>query len=296
VVGLLPTRGRVSRHGMMRSSPSLDAAGPMACTVRDCAALFSVVAGSDPTDPTTAKRPFALRNSWWSRSLRSRRIVIPKDTLLETLAPAARIAFDAAVQVLSREGVDIAAIDLPDWEGLNAITAIVFVSEVAATHQRRLAADPDAYLPEIRERMAAGFLYPAVDYLDALRIRARLTRAFVETVFARAEGLLLPSATDVAPRLDEVLPGAARARYDAGAHTLATPADPGRFTRAFNYLGLPALALPAGFSPDDLPIGIQIAGPPFAEATLFELGHGFQRATDYHLRAPTLATNAATTN
>ena len=206
-----------------------------------------------------------------------------------------RIAFDAAVRVLSREGVDIAAIDLPDWDGLNAITAIVFAAEVAATHRQSLATDPDAYLPEVRERMAAGFLYPAVDYLDALRMRARLTRAFVETVFARAEALLLPSATDVAPRLDEILPGAARARYDAGAHTLGTPADPGRFTRAFNYLGLPALALPAGFSPDGLPIGMQLVGPPFAEATLFELGHGFQRATDYHLRVPTLATNIAAT-
>ena len=72
VVGLLPTRGRVSRHGMMRSSPSLDAAGPMARTVRDCAALFAVVAGSDPTDPTTAERPFALRASSWTRSLRGR--------------------------------------------------------------------------------------------------------------------------------------------------------------------------------------------------------------------------------
>ncbi len=294
VVGLLPTRGRVSRQGMMRSSPSLDAAGPLARTVRDCAALFTVVAGSDPVDPTTVKRTFAMRDASWRRSLRNRRIVIPKDKLLETLSPAVRSAFDAAVRIFSGEGVNIAAIDLPDWDALNAITAIVFASEVAATHQRSLAADPDAYSPEVRERMAAGLLYPASDYLDALRLRARLTCAFVETVFAGAEVLLLPSAADVAPRLDEVLPGAARARYDAGAYTLATAADPGRFTRAFNYLGLPALALPAGFSPDGLPVGIQIAGPPFAEATLFEFGHAFQRVTDHHLRAPALATNDAT--
>lgn len=73
--------------------------------------------------------------------------------------------------------------------------------------------------------------------------------------------------------------------------TLGTPEDPGRFTRAFNYLGLPALALPAGFSPDGLPIGVQIVGPPFAEAALFEFGHGFQRVTDHHLHSPNLETD-----
>jgi len=136
--------------------------------------------------------------------------------------------------------------------------------------------------------MAAGFIYPAADYIDALRLRARLTRDFVQTVFADADALLLPAATDIAPRLDEVIPSSAKPRYDAGAHTLATPTDPGRFMRVFNYLGLPALALPAGFSPKGLPVGIQLAGPPFAEATLFALGHGFQRVTDHHLRHPPL--------
>ena len=288
VVGLLPTRGRVSRHGMMPSSPSLDAAGPMARTVRDCATLFDVVAGSDPADTTTSKRAFAMSPTAWTRPLRGRRIAVPKDPQLETLAPAVRGAFDAAMQVFSREGVAIDAIDLPDWDALNAITAIVFASEVAATHQARLAADPDAYSPEVRARMAAGFVYPAADYIDALRLRARLTRDFVQTVFAGADALLLPAATDIAPRLDEILPGAAKPRYDAGAHTLATSADPGRFMRVFNYLGLPALALPAGFSPQGLPVGIQLAGPPFAEPTLFALGHGFQRVSDHHLRSPAL--------
>jgi Asp-tRNA(Asn)/Glu-tRNA(Gln) amidotransferase A subunit family amidase len=90
----------------------------------------------------------------------------------------------------------------------------------------------------------------------------------------------------VAPRLDEVMPGAAQRRYDAGAYTLATAADPGRFTRALNYLGLPALALPGGFSEAGLPLGIQLAGRPFAEATLFALGEGFQQATGHHRRLP----------
>jgi aspartyl-tRNA(Asn)/glutamyl-tRNA(Gln) amidotransferase subunit A len=276
----------------MPSSPALDGAGPMARTVRDCAVLFAAVAGHDPADADTARRPFAPSEAMWTRPLRSRRIARPRPELLETLAPAARAAFEAAAEALSRDGAAIVDADLPHWDAINALTAIVFATQVAATHRRRLAADPDAYSPEVRERMAAGFLYPAIDYLDALRVRARVTRGFVDCVFAQADALLLPCATDVAPRLDEVLPGAARARYDAGAHTLATPADPGRFTRAFNYLGLPALALPAGFSQEGLPLGIQLVGRPFAEATLFELGHGFQRVTDHHRRIPALCAGA----
>jgi aspartyl-tRNA(Asn)/glutamyl-tRNA(Gln) amidotransferase subunit A len=112
-------------------------------------------------------------------------------------------------------------------------------------------------------------------------------------VFVRAEAVLLPAAPDVAPRLDEVMPGAAARRYDAGAFTLATAADPGRFTRAFNYLGLPALALPAGFSREGLPLGIQLAGRPLAEPALFALGAAFQDLTDHHDRRPPTPGRAA---
>ena len=283
VTGLLPTPGRISRHGMMRSSASLDAAGPMARTARDCAMLFAAVAGADPDDEATVDLPLAARSA---ATLRNRTIARPPDAQLASLSSDARLAFDQAAKTFAAEGVNIVEIELPAWETLNALTAIVFASEVAAAHRRRLADDPGAYSPEVRERMAAGFIYPAADYLDALRIRARMTRAFVETEFARADALLLPCSPDVAPRLDEVLPGSARRRYDAGAHTLATAADPGRFTRALNYLGLPALAAPAGFSRAGLPLGIQLAGRPFAEATLFALGEAFQQATDHHRRLP----------
>ncbi|MCW5772785.1 MAG: amidase [Rhodospirillaceae bacterium] len=284
IVGLLPTRGRLSRHGMMRSSPSLDAAGPMARNVRDCAALFAAVAGPDPADPDTATRPYRAEAVQWTRALSGRRIARPKDVLLDSLAPEARDTFEAAVETLRREGAEIRFTDLPEWDALNAITAIVFATEVAATHRHDLAAAADFFSPEVRERMAAGFAYDGIDYLDALRLRGRLTRHFVAASIGDADALILPSATDVAPRLDEVMPGADRARYDAGAHTLATPADPGRFTRVFNYLGLPALALPAGLSAAKLPLGIQIAGRPFAEATLFEIGDTFERATGFARR------------
>lgn len=285
VVGLLPTRGTLSRHGMMRSSPSLDAAGPMARSAEDCALIHAAVAGPDPRDPDCVL-PTAAAAVPDAPALRGRTIARLGDAPLASISGEARLAYEAAAEALRAGGAALVATELPAWDALNALAAIVFASEVAATHRRRLAAEPEAYSPEVRERMAAGFVHPAADYLDALRVRARMTRLFVEAVFARADALLLPAAPDVAPRLDEVMPGAAPRRYDAGAFTLATPADPGRFTRAFNYLGLPALAVPAGFSRAGLPLGVQLAGRPLSEPALFAIGAAFQRITGHHARRP----------
>jgi aspartyl-tRNA(Asn)/glutamyl-tRNA(Gln) amidotransferase subunit A len=287
VVGLLPTRGTISRFGMMRSSPSLDAAGPLARTALDCGLIYAAVAGPDPRDPD-ADMPMRPMMTAAGATLRGRVIARLAEAPLASVSAEARQAYASAAAALREAGATIVETDLPDWDALNALTAIVFASEVAATHRRRLAAEPEAYSPEVRERIAAGFVHPAADYIDALRIRPRMTRRFVEAVFARAEALLLPAAPDVAPRLDEVMPGATARRYDAGAFTLATPADPGRFTRAFNYLGLPALALPAGFSRPGLPLGVQLVARPLGEPTLIEIGRAFQEITDHHKRRPGL--------
>jgi aspartyl-tRNA(Asn)/glutamyl-tRNA(Gln) amidotransferase subunit A len=218
--------------------------------------------------------------------LAGRVIARPPAGQLVSISSEARTVFEQAAETLRSHGSEIVEITLPEWDALNALTAIVFASEVAATHRSRLAADPGAYSPEVRERMAAGFVYGATDYFDALRVRARLTRGFVAAVFARADALLLPSAPDTAPLLDEVLPGVAVRRYDAGAYTLATSADPGRFTRALNYLGLPALALPAGFAGEGVPVGVQLVGRPFGDGALFAIGEAFQQVTDHHRRRP----------
>jgi aspartyl-tRNA(Asn)/glutamyl-tRNA(Gln) amidotransferase subunit A len=287
VVALLPTPGTISRFGMMRSSPSLDAAGPMARTALDCGLIYAAVAGPDPRD-LAAAMPILPVVTATGATLRGRTLARVAEAPLASVSPEGRQAYERASVALREAGAALVETDLPDWDALNALTAIVFTSEVAATHRQRLAAEPAAYSPEVRERMAAGFVHPAPDYIDALRLRARMTQRFVEVVFARADALLLPAAPDVAPRLDEVMPGAAARRYDAGAFTLATPADPGRFTRAFNYLGLPALALPAGFSRAGLPLGIQLVARPLGEPTLFELGRMFQEITDHHKRRPRL--------
>ena len=193
------------------------------------------------------------------------------------LLPNLRDSYLAAAQTYASLGVELIEIDLVDFEPLSALAALVFASEAAATHARALRERGNEMEPQIRERLLQGFAYPAAAYIEAINARAARMRRFVDDVFANAEILLLPSVPDIAPRLADVM---------AGTPPIATPLEPGYFMRAINYLGLPALAVPCGFPAEGLPLGFQLVGRPFAEGTLLNCGHVFQRETDFHEKVP----------
>ncbi len=278
VVGLLPTHGRLSRHGMLGSSATVDAPGPMARAVADVARLLSVLAGPDSADPGCSSHPTRDYEAVLETTIAGCRIGIADDALIADLPADLRDAYLAAIQVFGALGADTVAVDLIELEPLSAVAVMVFASEAAATHTQALREHGDDIEPQVRERLLQGFAYPAAAYIEAVNARSAEARRFVATVLGEAEALLLPAATDVAPRADDVLDGIP---------PLATKLDPGYFMRAFNYLGLPALAVPCGFSdnassqdsPQGLPIAFQLVGRPFAEATLLNLGHLFQRET-----------------
>ncbi len=288
VVGLVPTAGRVSRAGMTLSSPSLDVAGPMARCVRDAARLFDVVAGHDRTDPDTNPRGTPHAEARLDQPVGAVTVVVPPPRLLDGLSPAARAAVEDAAKTFRDFGWELTERDLPDLDALNALTAIVFLAEAAATHRDRLRTRADDFHPEVRDRLLPGLAIPEDQYRRALAARAAACTDFCATVFDGAHLLLLPSAPDVAPRFDDVI---AVEGSERAVRSLATGADPGRFTRAINYLGLPALALPAGLSragpPDGgLPVGIQLVGRPFDEGLLLAAGHRFEEAAGFADRLP----------
>ncbi len=288
VVGLVPTQGRVSRANMMLASPSLDIAGPMARSARDCARLLTVIAGHDDADSHSAALPARNYETGIETPIRGLTLACPDDAFLAPLPPEIRAAFDAAAANFRALGAQIDVVAIPDWDALNAATAIVHLVEAAAAHRDMLRSHWDDYLPEIRDRILAGFAHDRGDYRTTLAARGRALRDFAGAVLARRAALLFPSAPVVAPSLAALAPqGAVGDTVDA-IRALASAADPGRFTRAINYLGLPALALPAGFSAGGLPLGIQLVGHPFDEAMLLRLGYAFQQATDHHRRAPAL--------
>ena len=277
VVGLLPTHGRLSRHRMLGSSRTVDAPGPMARTVADCAVLLGLLAGHDAADPWSSHHPAADYSGQLDDLIAGKTIGIVGDVLLAKLPPNLRDSYLAAAQTYASLGVELIEIDLVDFEPLSALAALVFASEAAATHARALRERGDDMEPQIRERLLQGFAYPAAAYIEAINARAARTRRFVDDVFANADILLLPSVPDIAPRRADVM---------AGTPPIATPLEPGYFMRAINYLGLPALAVPCGFSAEGLPLGFQLVGRPFAEGTLLNCGHVFQRETDFHEKVP----------
>ena len=268
IVGLLPTPGLLSRYGMALTSPTLDQPGPMARSVRDIARLLNVLAGRDPADPATRRRPVADYERGLGRGLRRLRVAFAPETLA-TIDPALRPVLARALDTLRSAGVRIVEIPLPSvFTAAHADAGTVFLFEAARTHARVLSRHADELHPEIRARIERGRAIPRGHYRDALARRAATAAAFADHVFRRAPAFLLPAAPIVAPTLAAL----------AGPDPALAAADPGRFTRAFNYLGLPALAVPAGLTADGLPVGLQLIGPPFAEATLLRIGAAFERA------------------
>lgn len=279
VVGLAPTQGCVSRHGMALGSESLDVIGPMARTVQDCAWLLSAIAGPDSRDSHASARlapdfPGALE-----RPLRGRRLGIVRE-LPEVREDVARLLADAAA-VFADLGAALVEVALPDLDAINALATIVFVSEAAAHHRVVLRERWEEIHPEVRSRLLLAHALPDGSYPRALAARPGILRRFCARVFAGADVMLLPSAPAAAPEFAAILQSGSTDVQDS-----ATSDDPGRYTRGINYLGLPALALPAGFDGGGMPLGLQLVGKPFGEALLLNFGHQYQCATDWHRRRP----------
>jgi aspartyl-tRNA(Asn)/glutamyl-tRNA(Gln) amidotransferase subunit A len=279
VVGIKPTYGRVSRAGAMPLSWSLDHLGPMARTVRDAALMLELIAGRDAHDATSSARPVRALLAALEDPAGGLRVALPENYYFDGVTAEVRAAVEVAARVLASLGARVQPVRLPDPATLNDVANILARSESAAIHARVLRERPHELGPAVRSRLEVGLHVSAHDYLQAGRLRARLTREFVAEVFAEVDVVLAPAIPEPAPALDTVTAG---------------PADEivrrmGRFsrlTRPFNVLGLPVVTLPCGFASDGRPLGMQIAGRPFDEATVLRLAHAYEQATDWHLRRP----------
>jgi aspartyl-tRNA(Asn)/glutamyl-tRNA(Gln) amidotransferase subunit A len=277
LTGLKTTYGLVSLAGVVPLSATLDSIGPLAHSVDDVAVLTAAMAGPDLRDPTTQGQPrvdFAAALAG-EPDLAGRRItcLAPESLPAGTAADVLRV-FDDAVTALRDLGavVDVARFPF-DFAELAARNGRIIAAEAYTVH-RTYIADPALPIdPWVRRRMLSGEAISAADYLDELEARRRAMAEFADWMRGR-DALLTPTLPITAAVLVEV---------DEATTPLAT------FTRAANYLGGCALSLPAGHARDGLPIGVQLMGAPFADATLVRLGRAFQLATDWHLRRPDLS-------
>jgi aspartyl-tRNA(Asn)/glutamyl-tRNA(Gln) amidotransferase subunit A len=282
IVGLKPTYGRVSRAGAMPLSWSNDHVGPMARTVRDCARLLQVMAGADPLDPTASPAPVPDYLASLGGGLAGLRVGLVENFFFQGVHAEMEAAVRAAVDVVARLGARVSELRVPDPQTTSDITNLISRAEASTIHARLLRERPHEIQPVVRARLELGTRIPAYDYLQALRLRARLARAFITEVFAQVDVLVAPVIPEPAPPLDHATEGPV--------HELV--ARQGRFsrlTRPFNGLGLPALSVPCGFSSAGLPLAFQIVGRPFDERTVLRLGDAYQHATDWHTQRPALS-------
>ncbi len=280
VTGFKTTVGRVSRAGAMPLSQSLDTVGPLAQTVEDCALLTGLMAGADPEDLTASTRPVPDYMAAAKGSLRGLRIGVPTAFYVDDLDAEVARVLDDTIATLRKEGAEIVKVELPDQRQLTAACQLVLATEAAAFHKRWLIERPQDYGPQVLMRLQNGLAIPAVSYLEAMRWRGPALAAYLAAV-AGTDAVLAPVAPMPAPTIAESDVGNS---IDAEAVIQRIT----KFTRPINYLGLPSLSIPTGFTKAGLPVGMQLIGRAFDEAMLVRIGAAFQRATDFHARVPEL--------
>ena len=281
VVGLKPSEGLISRHGIMELSKTMDTVGPLCRTVRDAARMTRVMAGHDPGDSASVQRQVPDYESGLEQGVKGIRIGVPTSWAYELATDETRKLMDENLGVLREAGAETVEVPVPDMQRISNLSNVVFTSEAAALHERWLAERPDDYQAQVRNRYEPGLHVRATRYLQALQGRAAVLREFTDTVFSRADVLHTPA-----------LPFAVSTRSDtdlaAGDAMAGMVAGISWCTRPTNYLGIPALVVPCGFTENGLPAAFQLMGPPFAEEMLFRIGHAYQSATDWHTHSPPL--------
>jgi aspartyl-tRNA(Asn)/glutamyl-tRNA(Gln) amidotransferase subunit A len=278
VTGLKNTVGRVSRAGAMPLSQSLDTVGPLARSAEDCALLLGLMAGADPEDPTTIAGPLPDYMAATRALIKGLTIGVPSAFYVDDLDSEVARILEETVAVLKREGANVVTVDLPDQRQLTAACQLVLAVEAAAFHKRWLIERPQDYGPQVLMRLQNGLAIPGVTYLEAMRWRGPALAAHLAAV-AGVDAVIAPVAPVAAPTIAESDVGNSP---DAEAVIQRLT----RFTRPVNYLGLPSLSIPSGFTRGGLPVGMQLIGRAFDEAMLLRIGAAFQRATDFHTRAP----------
>ncbi len=279
IVGLRPTYGRVSRHGVFPRAWSLDTVGPMARTAEDAALLLQAIAGADPLDSAAEDVPVPDYRTALLRPLTGVRIGVPKSAYYTEIDSGIGSLLEASRAELARLGAELVEIETPDPAPLTALAVAIGRAEGAAIHGEWLASRPGDYGPGIREALEVGLFVPATRYIDALRQRGPLLKRWLDEVWSKVELLHVPVYGQPTPTLE-------KAAADAGSPHASDMF--GRFTWPFGFLGLPSIVVPMGFQQDGMPAGMQLVGRPFAEALLLNAAHLYQRATGWHEKAPPL--------
>lgn len=279
VTGLKPTLGRISLHGAARRSWSADHPGPLARTAEDCGLMLQTLASQDAADPITRDVPVPDYTADLRTDLKGIRIGVGVGEPFDNIHPDVAALHTEAIAVLRDLGAEIVEIDAPGAALANNLQQTLIKPEITAMMSDLVRRGATEITPEVLGTQDEGYLVPATRYLEAKALRAPLLDRYVRSIFGQVDVLLTPSLGGPVPTVEEM------ASSDVATISARYTADL-RVIRFANYFGTPAMSVPCGFTPDGLPNGFQLHGPPFAEQRLIAVGHAYQQATDWHQRVP----------
>ena len=299
VVGLKPTYGRVSRYGLVAYASSLDQIGPITKDVRDCAIVLKAIAGWDRMDSTVADVPVPDYPGALVNDVRGLKIGIPAEYFTEGLDPQVGDRVTEAVKLLETLGASVEEIALPHTEYAIATYYILATAEASSNlarydgvkygyrvedysdlrdmyHKSR----SDGFGVEVKRRIMLGTYALSAGYYDAYYEKAQRVRTLIkndfEEAFKKVDVLAAPTSPTPPFKLGEKLEDPLQ-MYLSDIYTISA-----------NLAGIPAISIPCGFTGEDLPVGMQIMGKPFAEETVLRTAYTFEQNSDHHQRKPPL--------
>jgi len=299
VVGLKPTYGRVSRYGLVAFASSLDQIGPITKDVEDCAILMNTISGYDPCDSTSVKEEVPDYKQSLKKDIKGIRVGIPKEYFVEGIDPEVEKAVEGAIDSFRKWGAEIREISLPHTEYAVAIYYIIATAEASSNLARydgvkygfRSKGYRDlmemytqtrarGFGKEVKRRIILGTYVLSAGYYEAYyrkasQVRTLMRRDFDEA-FQKVDVIVSPTAPTPAFRIGEKTEDPLQ-MYLSDIHTIPV-----------NLAGIPAIAIPCGFSHEGLPIGLQLMGKHFDEGMLLKVAYTFEQNTDFHLRKPNL--------
>jgi aspartyl-tRNA(Asn)/glutamyl-tRNA(Gln) amidotransferase subunit A len=278
IVGFKPTYGRVSRYGVFPLSGALDHVGPLTKDVRDTALMMNVIAGYDPNDPTTSDLPVPDYTTALIGEIDGMRIGMPQPYFFEDLQPSVRVAIMQAIDQLAQLGGVVQEQTLHHLDRAPDALWDQIAGDAGVIHAEHLATHAAILDPDVRQLAEIGARLPATDFIQAQQDRETIKQELLQAL-GRADVLVTPTSPIVSPLLgDDTI--------DIGDKTLPMRPLLRRFTLPFNLSGLPSCTIPCGISPEGLPIGLQIIGKPFDEATVLRVAHAYECVTTWHQQRP----------
>jgi aspartyl-tRNA(Asn)/glutamyl-tRNA(Gln) amidotransferase subunit A len=273
VSGLRATFGRIPSRGSLAVSEGHDTIGPIARHVTDLAAVFSVIAGYDPLDRTSANVPVPNFLPTLSDGIAGRRIGIPRNHYFtETDAAVSQAIMDAA-RVLESLGAVLVDVDVLGAEDVHAHMSHMVFADVCHLYRDRLQNQPSTITASVVERMRNGFDVSGIQYAEGIEF-ARQWRFTLRKLFGNVDMLLSPTTPTAAPPIED------------GFNLLVATRNATRNTYAGAMGRIPGLSVPCGFTPDGLPVGLQLEAAWWQEPLLLQAGAAFQRQTVFHRQQP----------